>query len=997
MSRAIEVATGHDGWMSRRVASAEIVGRQAELATIDELLVQVRGGEPATLLIGGEAGVGKTRLIDELARRARDQGCTVLIGGCLELCEGGIPMAPMAEAVRRLRDQLAADEFDDLLGEATSELRFLAPGPTVEADADGARPSPGRLLELLLALIERLADRAPTVLVTEDLHWADRSTLDLLSFLDRNLSGRVLLVGSLRSDELHRRHPLRPVLAELERAGSTVRLELSPFDREQLALQAQAITGRVLRPDALDELARRSEGNPFFAEELLAAGAERPGHLSDSLRDILLGRVADLDESDRALLRLASTLGVRIDDQLLRVLAQLDDADVDARLRALVDAHLLVPETEVDGFRFRHALLQEAIYDELLPGERRRLHARIAEAISVSGRHGPVITAELAYHWSRARMLPEALGASVEAGRAAENIGAPAEAVTHYERAVELWEMVPDATARTGLTHDELLALTAEQANLRGAYGRAIALVRAALDEIDAEADPVRAGVLWERLGRFLWADDQDGLVACREAVRLVPAEPPSAERARVLGGYAQILMLVGDVANALVVATEAVEMAVRVGARQAEGHARNTLGTCLVPLGQTDEGLVELRAALVIAEELASVEDTGRALVNLCHCLSYVGRWDELVELAERGLSYARRTGIDRTYGVYIEDNLIDGLLAEGRWDEAAEREVSLRARADGIWTHMAASALAADRGDFDRAHQLDDRWPQQGDAASLQSLPDVLVGLTALAIWEGRPSEARAMAAHAFDHLPPEMARGRGGELTWRAAWAEAEVALAARGRLDLPAEAESLAHVQAHRQRLESFVAGPGPTGVVGSSLLPVYDQLTRAESARAAGLDQPDDWRRAADVADGFRLALPAAYARFRQAEAIVRTGGPRSEAAALLADARTRARQLRAAPFEAAIDELGRRARLVDLDVRGVTEAGTSTQVLPTLSPREREVLALVAVGRSNRQIAEELFISPKTASVHVSNILAKLGVSNRGEAAAVAHRLGAAT
>ena len=980
--------------MSRRVASAQIVGREPELAVGDELLALAVQGQPSTLLISGDAGVGKTRVVDELAARARDRGFIVLVGGCLELCEGGIPMAPIAEAVRRLRDQLDPDQFDALLGDAASELRFLVPDPSAQPDL-AARPSPGRLLELLLALVERLAEQFPTLLVSEDLHWADRSTLDLLSFLDRNVDGRVLLVGTFRRDELHRRHPLRPFLAELERSGSTVRMELEPFDRPQLAAQAEAITGHPLGADQLDDLMARSEGNPFFAEELLAAGADRPDGLPDSLRDILLGRVADLCEEDRSVLRLASTLGVRVDDLLLRGLAGLDDDELDAILRSLVDAHLLVPERESDGFRFRHALLQEAIYDELLPGERRRLHARIAEAISAAGREGPITTAELAYHWYRARMLPESLVASVRAGRASASIGAPAEAMTHFERAVELWEAVPDAAERAGLSHDELLLLTAEQANLRGAFGRAIALLRAALDEVDAQTDPVRAGLLQERLGRFLWAADQDGLPAYEEAVRLVPAEPPSAERARVLGGYAQILMLLGDPAGGHRAATEAVEMAVRVGSREAEGHARNTLGTCLVPLGHTEEGLAELRASLAIAEELGWVEEIGRSLVNLCHSLAYVARWAELVELGERGLDFARRAGIDRTYGVYIEDNLLDGLLALGRWDEAAARERSLVTRLpDGYWDYFVAAALAADRGDFEWAREAEGRWQDHGDAAAIQGLADLAVRSMALAIWEGRPVDAREPLEVVLARLPEELRRWRGGELLWRGTWAEADVALLAAGRHDAGSAAESRSRAEGHLVQLAGWVDARSSSGVTGTALLAMYLALAQAEVARGAGTDEPGHWAAAAASADRFEVSFPAAYARFRQAEAVVRMGGSRPDAAALLADARRRAAGLGARPLQEAIDELGRRARLDDDGSDEGDGEGHDAGPLPGLSPREREVLSLVAIGRSNRQIAEELYISPKTASVHVSNILAKLGVSSRGEAAAVAHRLG---
>jgi DNA-binding CsgD family transcriptional regulator/tetratricopeptide (TPR) repeat protein len=1004
ITRDAPVTAGHDGQMSRRVASAHFVGRRAELATVDDLLSRALAGDPTTLLVAGDAGVGKTRLVDELSARARARGFVVLVGGCLELCEGGIPMAPIAEAVRRLRDQLDVAEFDDLLGETASELRFLVPDPTVEPDPLSSRPSPGRVLELLLALVQRLAERHPTVLVSEDLHWADRSTLDLLSFLDRNLTGPVVLVGTIRSDELHRRHPLRPFLAEIERSGSTVRMDLAPFDRTELAAQAEAIMGRAPRPELLDDLVRRSEGNPFFAEELLAADAAHPDHLPDSLRDILLGRVADLSDEERDVLRVASTLGVRVDDQLLRRLTELDDDDLDLILRELVDAHLLIPERSIEGYRFRHALLQEAIYDELLPGERRRLHARIAEAIEASD-IDPITSAELAYHWYRARMVPEALGASVRAGRAAESVGAPAEAAKQYERAIELWDAVPDAEARAGATHSELLLLAAEARSLSGSFERSLALLREAIDEVDPEVEPAWAGVLHDRMGRYLWTADREALPECEEAVRLVPTEPPSPERAKVLAGHARMLMLTGEHGRARQVADEAIEMAVRAGSAEAEGDARNTLGTCLVPLGEVEAGLAELHRSREIAEKIGRPEDVGRAYVNLCHSLSYMARWHEQLELAPAALEVTRRAGLDRTYGVFVEHNMLDGLLALGRWDEASVRERSLTTRLpDGFWNYFVAPALAADRGELERAREADRRWEEVGDSASShQGLPDLALGSVALAIWEGRPVDNRPPVVSTLERLPEDMQRWRVGELLWRGAWAEGDVSRAARATGDQQGLDESTAIAAGYLARLAGFVGGPSPDGVFGAAVLLLYLALAEGEVARGRDEDQPSHWEAARAEADRLEMCFPGAYARVRLAEVIIRTGGSRADASVELAEAHRRARTMGAVPLLQQITELARRARL-DLgpsdgdDAQGEDAQGEDAQgPLPGLSPREREVLTLVAAGRTNRQIADELYISPKTASVHVSNILSKLGVSSRGEAAAVAHRLGVST
>ncbi len=219
-----------------------------------------------------------------------------------------------------------------------------------------------------------------------------------------------------------------------------------------------------------------------------------------------------------------------------------------------------------------------------------------------------------------------------------------------------------------------MLLLAAEMANLCGFFERSIALLHEAIDEVDPDVEPAWAGILHERMGRYLWVADRDALPECEEAVRLVPAEPPSPERAKVLAGYARILMLTGEQGRAREVAEEAIEMAVRAGSRGPEGDARNTLGTCLVPLGHMDEGLAELQRSRVIAEELCLVEDVGRAFVNLCHSLSYMARWHDLLELAPVALEFTRREGLDRTFGVFVEHNMLDGLLALGRWDEAAD-----------------------------------------------------------------------------------------------------------------------------------------------------------------------------------------------------------------------------------------------------------------------------------------------------------------------------------
>ncbi|MGZ4706957.1 MAG: LuxR C-terminal-related transcriptional regulator, partial [Acidimicrobiales bacterium] len=528
-----------------------------------------------------------------------------------------------------------------------------------------------------------------------------------------------------------------------------------------------------------------------------------------------------------------------------------------------------------------------------------------------------------------------------------------------------------------------------------------IAHIRLALDLLDPTVEPVTAGLLHERLGRFLWTADQDGLPDHVRALELVPAEPPSAERARVLAGYAQILMLNGSLAQSAEVAADAVEIARTVGAIQAEGHALNTLGTVLIPQGRVDEGMECLERSRQIAHDIGNLDDMARACVNLTHSLSVLGRWDELIVEGEAGVEWARRVGQDRTCGVYVESNLLDALVARGRWDEAAERSASLPTRLPiGYWEYFTGGSVLADRGDFVRAREIAERLvdvPDDG-TAMLQGLTDHVVGAMALAIWTGEPEQARHLMELGLASIPDPFLIWRGGELFWRALWAEADLAARARGARDVEAERTARAAAAAWFERAQRVASGP-LDGVLPSPSLLVHLTLCEAERARVDEQDHPDDWQRAIDAVDRFGLRFQGAYGRFRLVESLLRTGGDRARAAAELEAARDAAAALGAGPLASEIDALARRSRLLVAGPDDVDpdEGDDDAAAAFGLSPRELQVLRLVAEGATNRQVAEQLFISPKTASVHVSNILAKLGVASRGEAAAVAHRLGVTT
>jgi tetratricopeptide (TPR) repeat protein len=559
-------------------ATGVFIGRARELGELERALETAQAGTGATVLVAGEAGIGKTRLASELARRARGAGFEVLVGRSIDLVGTELPYQPFAEALRPLGKPWRA--------------------------ARQAPSSQLRVFEETLALLTERAAAVPVLLVLEDLHWADISTLDLVVFLAHNLGDRpVLLLATYRADEPASAGRMRRLADGVRRSGSALVLELGPLGREELTALLAARAGSSLPAAVADTIAARSEGNPFFAEELLAAAGDDGGELPRGLRDLLLQRVARLGQATQALLRLAAAAGREVRYSLLRALGELAEEELRDSLRQAVEHGILVAEPQTGSFRFRHALLAEAVYATILPGEREGLHARLARELARSGMAG---AAELASHWAAADRPAEAVVASVEAARQAETIFGLAEAHTHLERALALWPAVPDAAGLAGLDLAELCAWTAGLASHVGAAPRAVELARRAIEFVGAE-DPHRAALLQVDLGEYLYqiGNDAAALAALERAVELVPAEPPSAQRAYALGSLAGALMVGWRHAQSLPIAERALALARGVGAREAEVRALTVLGSDLAYLGRGDEGVAYFRQALQLAEEI--------------------------------------------------------------------------------------------------------------------------------------------------------------------------------------------------------------------------------------------------------------------------------------------------------------------------------------------------------------------------------------------------------
>lgn len=992
-----------------RVSSPVFVGRIAELDRLERALDQAEAGRPTTHLVAGEAGIGKTRLVEEFMECSRRRGAHVLAGACLQLGETGLPYAPFVAALRPLVRTLPPDRLGAVVGPGRAELAHLLPdlGPSSERRPGRSEVAPGttsaqaRLFEIVLGVLRRLADERSVVLVLEDLHWADSSTRDLLRFVVRNTRDeRLLVVATFRSDELHRRHPLRPLVAELQRHERVDAMELRAFDADELAAQLNGITGTRVAPHLVEAVLARSGGNPFFVEELMAAG-ERGLALPRSLRDTLEDRIRQLDADAQQLVRVASVAGAAVEHRLLADVLDLPEARLTDAVRQVVEHHLLVPSSpdEVPGYAFRHALVQEVVYEELLPSERTRLHAAFARAMEArrerlqGGSAG--IAAQVAHHWLLAHDLERALPAALAAARTAAAGFAFAEAQAFLERVLELWPQVPADAVPAGVDRIAILEEAAEAAAQAGDARRSIDLVRAALAELEPRKDPMRSGVLQHRLAWYLneSGDWQAGVAAFERAAQLIPIDPPTPERARILADLAHSLMVRSRFGDSLALGEAALAISRTVGARLAEARALNVIGLDLACRSDFERGIPVLRDGHELAVELGDPLAIFLTAVGLGWALDESARHVEALELARVTRERIRHLGAEARFGGQLASKAARALIELGRWDEAdaliAETLAAGPTRYAVRWLLSNRLHLHAARGRFDEAAADLAMYDALGERV-IGPDPDLMnVRRAELALAAGEPQVARTLVTETIARMAePELDSDARTLLMigLRAEALEAEMARAAGDdeRLSVAVErAEALeAEVAAHVARVAEVAAAP-------AAILGADRALAAALLSRVRGAHDAEAWEAAValrrPLGRPFELAWVLAEAALTHLEQ-----RRREEGAAELAEAHAVAVALAAHPLRTRIEGLARRARI------GLDGVGTADDAADRLglTRREREVLALILDGRSNRQIGEALFMAESTAGVHVSNILGKLGVRRRSEAAAVAHRMG---
>ncbi|GLY06047.1 MULTISPECIES: LuxR family transcriptional regulator [Actinoplanes] len=919
-----------------------LVGRTGTLADIQSYLRNVGPGGTAAVFVTGESGVGKSRLLRETADALRGTDFAVLSGTCLDIGDAS-PLHPVLQALRR-HDGGHTDNS----------------GP---ADA-------GALLDRVSHALRTIAGNRQLLLVLDDLQWADRSTRQLLLYLLAGLGDvRVSVLAAIRAEALHGTHPLRRVLAELRRLRSVRVVDLAPLTQDQTRDLVTGIVGGTVAVEDADRVFKRSGGNPFVVEELARDLRDGRVELSDTLREIFLSRVDELPPNAHQVVH-AMAAGVEpVEHAVLARVVPLGEDQLIEAIRAAV-AHRFVA-SDSDGYRLRHRLVAEVLEQEVLPAQSAALHRRFAESLEAV--EGDPDHARLAFHWQRAGVPERALPAVLAAARAAERLYGFAEAHRYWTIALQL-------TGDDCEDRADVLGNAAESAHQCGEHLLALSRV----EELAARTDgPGRSDVHLRR-ARYLAAA---GRTATAETEYLRALDAPDCtprQRASAAAYLAELLVHLGRYAEAHQHARDAMELAAINGSTPDLVRASAALGFSAVFREDPAAGLSVVRQAVEIAERSGHPDDLGVAYMHLAELLT--GPLNSI----EEGVLVARR-GADRPVGRHYRTRLLaiaaKGLFRVGQWAEASavlDTAMSYRpSGADAVELLLSRCQLWVGFGEVDNARRdLDAVATLLAGGGARHVLP-MLTLRAGLAMWQGEHAEARAAVQRGLTETRSDDLVLIG-VLTWHGLRAEAEAHVAG-ARVD-PGALRRL------KTATERLVTAMGEAGPAVQAAVTGYVDLCTAEISRIEDRHDPDPWARAATVWDRRQQPYPAAYSRLRQAEASLHRKVRRAAAVTGLRQAYATATAMGARPFASEIRGVAQRFRVALADDEPTVPMAAPalvTDELAVLTVREREVLAAVAEGLTNREIGEKLFISERTVGVHLGHIFDKLQVRTRVQASRV--------
>jgi DNA-binding CsgD family transcriptional regulator len=913
------------------------IGRADHRATVAAAFA-----EPGHIvLICGEAGVGKSSLV---AAERVGVVTEVIEGACLQLAGQPLPLA----ALEQIFDARGGWPGNPDEAEQSAEERLRA----IRRWADALAPS---------------GSTTATTLVIDDLQWADETTCDFLVYLACTAGRRGLsLVLTLRDDENPQVARVQEAVAELTRLPGATCMELQRLDREETRQLVAALTGS----DAVDADTwyEQTQGHPYLLGELV----KDPG--SRRVTDMLLARVRRLGPDASVVVRVAAVFGLWVSDEHLFRASDLAPERYGAAVREAVDAGVLV--VQGTDYAFRHSLMCDAVLGQLLPFERRDLHGRAARALAEDRSDDVVTAAAVSVHWEAAGASGQAAEWSLRAARATRRLNAYAESWAHYRRTLQFGH--PSTRAGGDL---ELALEAAGVARLVGDPSAAVALLERALQEPGIPATD-RVSAL-ERLGCFLWEAGRTSRSRAAYAEAASALDPEvTACHAQVWGAQARAAFIMAEFDDAVRYADRSVNAARAHGTTAVLADALTTRGAAAAFTGDA-AGLDVLREGVRLARDVEDRTVLCRSYANLMIAYEYSGMPAEACAAALEGLGLLPEYGLELAVGAALACNATNLLRRRGQYQRCAEVLAELLdgrvIQGQGLHLHLERAELRLAMGNTAGARASLEAADALRDVDEPTVVAAIATVTAALLAQEGERAGSHRTVVEALERLAHTQDKAFRTELLVIGCRNEADRRGPVPGRGDAAAEAR----IQWLAAQLD--LVAPTADDDLGHA---ADHRTARAELDRARGEVTAEGWAAAMALWRSADRPLEEAYCLFRQAECHL-AEKRRGRASAAASAAREIAQRLGAAPLTAEIDALLGRSRLT-----AAPAPRPSVEDRPYgLTEREYEVLALLGTGATNRQIARSLFISERTVGVHVSRVLHKLQVSNRGQAAVLAAKV----